>query len=275
MINISDKWITLLDKLSVKDYVKLTKAIFRDEDEPEISAKHQWIADEIYSDIKRREQLVIAKRKQRQDVDSQQDGQQDSQQDGQQEEKEKGISSSSPLSSPSSLSPDPYSITPYNPPTNSFPEKEKGDDTSSGRACACEGDGGTAEVAKTVEMDEDAIKTAKKAEKKAKEKAKKEAKEEELKNCFEVLWQAYPLKAGKQDAFKKYKSAIKDGATDEQILAGIERYKELIQREMRDKEHILYGSTYFSQRRWEDVYDVPEHQLTPDEEREYQEIWGG
>ncbi len=46
-------------------------------------------------------------------------------------------------------------------------------------------------------------------------------KESQLENDFEELWKLYPRKRGKEAAFKSYKKAIKDGATNEEIRQGI------------------------------------------------------
>lgn len=51
MAAIKDKWADKLDLLPSKDYIKLTKAILRDEPEPQITAKYQTIASDIYKDI--------------------------------------------------------------------------------------------------------------------------------------------------------------------------------------------------------------------------------
>ena len=51
MAAIKDKWVDKLDLLPSKDYIKLTKSILRDEPEPQITAKYQPIASDIYKDI--------------------------------------------------------------------------------------------------------------------------------------------------------------------------------------------------------------------------------
>ena len=51
MPSISNKWIDKLDMLPARDYITLTKAILRDEPEPQITPKYQPLASDIYADI--------------------------------------------------------------------------------------------------------------------------------------------------------------------------------------------------------------------------------
>lgn len=83
------------------------------------------------------------------------------------------------------------------------------------------------------------------------------SKESELKERFEAIWKLYPNKKGKRRAYPSYKAAIKEGTTDEQIITGIEAYIEECKRYKTNKEHMLHGSTFFYQRRWEDDYNIP------------------
>lgn len=80
--------------------------------------------------------------------------------------------------------------------------------------------------------------------------------ESELSERFEELWKQYPNKKGKPKAFTAYKSAIKAGTTDDEILKGIESYKREIEVKRTDKQYIAHGSTWFSQNRWLDEYDL-------------------
>ena len=73
---------------------------------------------------------------------------------------------------------------------------------------------------------------------------------------FEVLWKLYPKKQGKQMAFKAYKKARKEGATFEEIKAGIEAYKDYLEAERTDMKYVAMGSTFFNQRRWQDDYTI-------------------
>lgn len=75
------------------------------------------------------------------------------------------------------------------------------------------------------------------------------------KEQFEKIWVHYPLKKGKENAFKAYQKALKEGTQDEDILNGIQRYKKEIQKRGTKKEYIAYASTWFNQKRWLDEYD--------------------
>lgn len=77
-------------------------------------------------------------------------------------------------------------------------------------------------------------------------------KESQLENDFEELWKLYPRKAGKAKAFKAYKSAIKQGATNEQIKQGILNYIQWIKDHKTQAEYIKHGSTFFNERCWND-----------------------
>lgn len=69
---------------------------------------------------------------------------------------------------------------------------------------------------------------------------------------FNALWKLYPKKLGKQNSFKAYKKAIKDGATDDQIKTGIEAYVKYLAKEQTDPQYIKQGSSFFNQHSWED-----------------------
>lgn len=77
-----------------------------------------------------------------------------------------------------------------------------------------------------------------------------------LSDRFDNLWKQYPNKKGKPKAFTAYKKAIKAGTTDDEILKGIENYKQEIEIKRTAKQYIAHGSTWFSQKRWLDEYDL-------------------
>lgn len=77
-----------------------------------------------------------------------------------------------------------------------------------------------------------------------------------LSERFYTLWKQYPNKKGKHSAFTAYKKAIKEGTTDDEILKGIENYKQEIELKRTDKQYIAYGSTWFNKKRWLDEYDL-------------------
>lgn len=87
-------------------------------------------------------------------------------------------------------------------------------------------------------------------------------KESELEKDFEELWKLYPRKRGKDAAFKSYKKAIKDGATNEEIRQGILNLIEDIRKNKTEEKFIPYGSTFFHGRSWTDDMKVDTPQRT-------------
>ena len=84
---------------------------------------------------------------------------------------------------------------------------------------------------------------------------------------FEVLWKEYPKKQGKKKALTYYKRSIKNGATDEVIMQGIEDYKKYLDLE-KNKGWLnpMDGSRWFNEERWNDEFDdVAEENTTSDE----------
>ena len=255
---IPDRWLDKLDKLPAKDYKILLSAVFRGEDEPEISDKHQHIADEIYADIikKNYHKKVVKKSRVKVDRDST-DRSQLSHSDSlgksrlyhsdvtvTSEEKKEKVSPPSP---PSSSPPYPLNNTPYNPPL----EREKREDSPISLTLNNPKGGDTSGE------------------------SGKESPRETVSQRFDKLWKSYPRKEDKKRAFEAYKRAIKSGVTDDVIADGINRYRRYIDVMKITKKYIKQGSTWFSGECWNDEYDASDRQLTPDEEREFKELWGG
>ncbi|MHC5278916.1 DUF4373 domain-containing protein [Listeria kieliensis] len=78
----------------------------------------------------------------------------------------------------------------------------------------------------------------------------------DLQNDFLKLWNLYPRKERKADAFKAYKKAVKEGVTNKEIQDGIVLYKQHIQVKNTEHQFIAQGGTWFNQRRWNDEYDL-------------------
>lgn len=232
MPSISNKWIDKLDMLPARDYITLTKAILRGEPEPQITPKYQGIASEIYGNLRERERVKNAVRKSRCNSNV-------------------TVTSSlrnsnvtcyvtqeekkevPPPCSPSSFPPHPPNITPYNPP----PEEKREESPSDAGAGACVKGGVRSR-----------------------------------RDRFEELWKLYPKKAGKTNAFADYERAVKDGVTDEEIRDGINRYCEYIRTGQLTDRYILNGSTYFHQRRWQDVYNPPDNGRGGMSEEDWEEM---
>lgn len=73
-----------------------------------------------------------------------------------------------------------------------------------------------------------------------------------LNASFEALWDLYPKKQGKKQALAAYIRDRKKGFTDEQMRSGMEAYLEHIKRDKIGFEFVKMGSTFFSQRAWDD-----------------------
>ena len=78
----------------------------------------------------------------------------------------------------------------------------------------------------------------------------------EYKEKFEELWKMYPNKKGKENAYKSFIKAIKDGTDIEIIKQGIEKYNEYIKNKKVEEQYIKHGSTWFNQKCWEDDYKI-------------------
>lgn len=242
-MNIPDRWIAKLDMLPPKDFKTLVMAILRNESEPEITGKLQYIATDIYVDRKRAEYHKLIVRKARNKVietsllnlsDSHSDGHSDSHKQVTviQEEKREAT----PPCSPSSFPPHPLINSPYNPPL-----EEKREEALTGVcAGACEDEQIPFEGFEPLDPPESEVKHRKPT----------------IAERFEALWAEYPKKNGKKNAFESYQRAIAAGVTDETIADGIKRYKDYIAVKRTSEQYILAGSTYFYQWRWQDIYDT-------------------
>lgn len=71
---------------------------------------------------------------------------------------------------------------------------------------------------------------------------------------FDYLWSIYPKKQGKQNAFKAYKKARKDGVAYEEVKQGLDAYSNYVKG--KDTQYIKMGSTFFSQRAWQDDWSI-------------------
>lgn len=232
-MNIPERWIPLLDTLNDKDLATLIRAILHNEDEPTVSKKNQAIIHSIYSDlskVKRNNEyqkkfhsksynnlnLILEK-----DLNNIR---------LRQEEKREV----SPPCSPSSFPPHPLINSPYNPPL-----EEKREEALTG-VCA----GAEEQIPFTAFEPLDPIEPEVKQRKPT------------IQERFESLWEEYPKKNGKKNAYESYKRAITAGVADETIADGIRRYKNYIAAKHMSEQYILAGSTYFYQWRWQDEYNA-------------------
>ena len=232
-MNIPDRWIAKLDMLPPKDFKTLVMAILRDESEPEITLKYQPIANDIYIDIRRLKRDSEYQKKRRSKSDCQTTVRRlsdDCQTTVRQEEKREA----SPPCSPSSFPPHPLINSPYNPPL-----EEKREEALTGVCASAE-----EQIPFTAFEPLDPIEPEVKRRKPT------------IAERFESLWEEYPKKNGKKNAFESYQRAIAAGVTDETIADGIRRYRDYIAAKRTSEQYILAGSTYFYQWRWQDIYDT-------------------
>jgi DNA-binding transcriptional regulator YhcF (GntR family) len=72
------------------------------------------------------------------------------------------------------------------------------------------------------------------------------------------LWAIYPKKQGRTDAEKKYCKYRNEGVTYNEVLEGLKKYINYINRKGIENKYIKNGSTWFNQKCWEDEYNVEE-----------------
>ena len=73
---------------------------------------------------------------------------------------------------------------------------------------------------------------------------------------FEILWELYPKKQGKDKAYTYYEKARKSGTTYEEVEQGIYAYRNFIMANETDMQYVKMGSTFFSQKAWNDDWGV-------------------
>lgn len=80
----------------------------------------------------------------------------------------------------------------------------------------------------------------------------------ECEKAFKELWELYPKKQGKTNAYKAFEKALKDGESLERIRAGLVAAAKFWKVTKTDMQFIPMGSTWFNQRRWLDDYTTEE-----------------
>lgn len=73
-------------------------------------------------------------------------------------------------------------------------------------------------------------------------------------DAFAYWWDLYPKKVGKTDAERKYKAAVKNGATTAQLLDGLTAAVAMWTTSGTEKRFIPNPATWLNQGRWEDEY---------------------
>ena len=80
-------------------------------------------------------------------------------------------------------------------------------------------------------------------------------KENDIDALFDKFYTAYPLKKSRQAAAKSFAKVIKTTPFDE-IMAGLESYKEEISKKGTTAEYIKHPSTWLNNACWQDEYDT-------------------
>ena len=83
---------------------------------------------------------------------------------------------------------------------------------------------------------------------------------------FNTLWEAYPRKQGKANAFKAYEKARKNGVEFQTVLDGVYLYAAYLKRNKVEDRFIKQGSTWFNQQCWNDEYKSGSEIIERDEE---------
>lgn len=93
--------------------------------------------------------------------------------------------------------------------------------------------------------------------------------DDHLSESFEAIWQDYPNKAGKKDAFRHYKKWRKESKnhTDEYLMEKLAAYKQDLAANQWKKP--MNGSTWFNGR-FDDEYSTPTQQLIDPYDRYYE-----
>ncbi|MGN0400005.1 MAG: hypothetical protein ACI4EO_07750 [Blautia sp.] len=79
------------------------------------------------------------------------------------------------------------------------------------------------------------------------EEGKKVKKTSPYSSSFEELWNVYPRKKDKGNAYKKYKARLNDGWSEEELLAAVVGYATECKRNRTDEKYIKHASTFFSE----------------------------
>lgn len=87
---------------------------------------------------------------------------------------------------------------------------------------------------------------------------------------FDNLWILYPRKQGKDKAFGYYERARKNGTTYEEVEAGIKSYIQYINDNEVEPQYIKQGSTFFSQKAWQDDWTIRKR---PNTGNPYFDMW--
>ena len=87
----------------------------------------------------------------------------------------------------------------------------------------------------------------------------------DISSSFEKVWKIYPKKQGKTNAIKAYTKALKEGDTEELVMAGIRNYIKFVEHDRQNgfaDRKFKDGSTFFNQMCWRDDFTIEEKPTT-------------
>ncbi|GEP71995.1 DnaD domain protein [Lentilactobacillus rapi DSM 19907 = JCM 15042] len=106
------------------------------------------------------------------------------------------------------------------------------------------------------------------AESTRKESKEKESKENNIKDSVRKeftleVWPKFPKKQKFESAFEAYVDGLNSGATKDQIIDGIERYKKYLHVKHKEDGYTANPDTWLENKRWMDEYDMKPEQPGP------------
>lgn len=75
---------------------------------------------------------------------------------------------------------------------------------------------------------------------------KKDKKKDDYSEGFKQFWEAYPRKIGKAEAYKKYKTRLKDGWSDNELIQAAKNYAVQCKRLRTEPQYIKHPKTFLS-----------------------------
>ena len=64
---------------------------------------------------------------------------------------------------------------------------------------------------------------------------------------FEKLWETYPRKVDKAQAYKKYKARLEDGFSHEQLYEAVKNYAAQCKKQKTEVQYIKHGKTFLGE----------------------------
>lgn len=78
----------------------------------------------------------------------------------------------------------------------------------------------------------------------------------QIEEFFIAFWEAYPRRVGKKAAKKAFERALREGATPDEIMVGVELYKAWLNSRDTEIQFVKHPATYLNGGCWEDEYKL-------------------